>query len=1044
MKKLKVLSFLTAVSFTLLGCGTTIEKYSSNSSNDSTQTEESTSVSQSSVSDSESSSNVSSSSQSSSADSGEGKRVKIYNGNLRIHYHRDDETYTNMSIYLWNSTVAGQEYDWTGIDEFGVFLEINLGESKQFGKHPSNDIRVIAKYKKTWNGKTEDTFCAFSEFFVTEEGGVEWMNIYLVAEGNALATYNTANAALGDRIAGAYAQADWKSILIRGTGTQGSRAPEEVGLIYSYKIYALDVSYYSLPLVDREAALDNYLLAEKTLDSSEYTSSLTVTLADEIVPNIVYEVHARFVFDTSKEKIKTVSMNNLYDTQKFIDEYTYNGHDLGVNADENGNLVFKLWAPTAARASVLIFASIVPWTIQGITASSEPYTYYDMTLEEKGVWVYRSNKPKNSTFSYNFSLTNSNGFIQVVDPYAKASAINSTRSCYLNFDDANNAPENWNEGTGVDNHLPAIASANQLSVYEAHIRDLTADETWVSNEGNLRGTYNAFVEEGTTYSENGVTVSTGFDHIKELGINAIQLLPVFDQDNEERWTDSNGEYITDAKKMDSTSTAPAYNWGYNPQNYNCVEGAYCSDPFNPATRVKEYKNLILKSAENGIRIIMDVVYNHMSSVTNNSFNKIIPGYYFRTDANGNYTNGSGVGNEIASERPMARNFIVDSCRWWAEEYRIKGFRFDLMGCLDLTTMKAIRTALDEIDPTIVLYGEGWTGGGSALPDSQRATTGNVYNNLNVNDAFPIGCFNDAGRDGTKGNTVYGNVTPDTTSGFINASSPSTDQIYNCLTQVIGENRWYKPTSGCNPNQTVNYVACHDNYTLYDQCNYMLHGASGCATDHDDAVKMALSCQGISMFGEGIGFLQGGDEIFRQKLIKSDDPHFSEMVESYIGKSAGHDWIEGDGIEIDRDTWLVRNSYKYGDDVNAFQWDRKVKFKDECARFAALIKLRNAEMGNSLGMNAALVKASEAYCWSSTDLPAGSTVIAGGMNGQKDGNPVYVFLGNRYSSGTIGIGNGTVKVLFDSTGARKVGSTITISNYKMPVNKLQCLIVRRVS
>ena len=587
---------------------------------------------------------------------------------------------------------------------------------------------------------------------------------------------------------------------------------------------------------------------------------------------------------------------------------------------------------------------------------------------------------------------------------------------------------------------------------DLHIRDLTADSTWVSNKGNVRGTYNAFIEEGTTYTSNGgKKVTTGFDHIKELGVNAIQLLPVFDQDNDERKST-----VYSSTDDGGVLNEASYNWGYNPQNYNVVEGAYSSNPEDALLRVKEYKNLIKTAADNDIRIIMDVVYNHMSSVANNSFTKIVPQYFFRTDSSGSYTDGSGCGNEFASERPMASKFIVDSVAWWAKEYRVKGFRFDLMGCLDVDTMKAVRAAVNKIDPTIVLYGEGWTGGGSSLSGNLQSNTDNIYSKLNVDSNFPIGGFNDCGRDGSKGNTTWADVTP--SSGWINEAS-TVDNVYNALTQIIGENRWKKEglgLSSMNPNQTVNYLACHDNYTLYDQINYLFynHDATFADGSHEYVMQAATALTALSLMSQGVGFINGGDEIFRQKIMTSDNPLYDVLRETYKHATNGTDnWIEGDGIQIGTSsTWLVRNSYKYGDAVNAFKWDRKANptVNKYYEKIKDMVLLRQAEMGNTLGQSETQIKNDGCTCWSYDDLfykdendnvKAKTDLLAGAYKGQKDGKYAYIFVNKGNGDASISIGNGTMTVLYSSTGDHDTGSKITISNNTITAKKFETLIVR---
>ena len=980
------------------------------------------------------------SSESSEEEMGEG----VYHGKIRIWYHRDDMNYGDLRIYLWNSAVDGMEYEWTHEDEeYGVNYEVDLSTSPQFANFPSTDIRLIVKHAGTWGGQSLDTYCTFADYEVGDDG---YLNIYTAqGEGTTIDTFAKRSDALGDHFDTCYFDSDWQTIHITGTGTPSGRPDSEVGLIASYEIFAFTTEYYKLrPRVKIERERE-FLVKSGILDGGKATKALAVKLDSQIDPTTQYEVRGTFVSDTTKTKAKAVSTRSLFDTAKFKQDYVYDGDDLGVTINADGTKTFKVWAPTSGLVSVRGYLDSTPWNLIGGKVA-DMRVDFPMNYEGKGVWSLTRSF---SWPAYTYVANNSNGVVEAADPYSKATGLNGERSAIVDWDDAETVdPEGWDSGNAIDNALKQkcpIEAANNLSVYEVHIRDLTSDKTWVSNKGNLRGTYKAFAEEGTTY--NGV--ATGFDHIKELGVNAIQLLPVFDNDNDERQSS-----VYESMENGGVLNGATYNWGYNPLNYNSVDGAYSSDPENPLSSVLDYKGLIKTAADNGIRVIMDVVYNHMSSVANNSFTKLVPYYFFRTNAQGLYTDGSGCGNEFATERPMASKFIVDSVKWWSSEYHVKGFRFDLMGCIDINTMKAIRAAVNKIDPQIVLYGEGWTGGGTALSGDLQSGTNNVYKNLNTNEKFPVGCFNDAGRDGCKGNTVWADVVP--AGGWINEGS-NVDNVYNALTQIIGENRWAKQACGgdsfnMNPNQTVNYLACHDNYTLYDQINYLFYGHDKTFGDgtHEYVMQAAVALTGLSLMGQGIGFIHGGDEFFRQKVMYSDDELFPVLKESYKHATNGVDnWIEGDGIEINKDAWLVRNSYKYGDNVNGFKWDRKADatVNKYYQSIKDMVHLRAEEMGNTLGQTISQIKADGTTCWSYKDLfneddgSSKTDLLAGAYKGQKDGKYVYIFVNKGNYDASIGIGNGSMKVLYSSTSDRKAGDTFSITDNSITVPKFGCLIVR---
>lgn len=626
-------------------------------------------------------------------------------------------------------------------------------------------------------------------------------------------------------------------------------------------------------------------------------------------------------------------------------------------------------------------------------------------------------------------MTNSEGTVETSDPYGISTGINGERSLYVSPSDYEKlTPEGFDES--IDG-LPEISAMNELFVYEAHIRDVTADETWISNEGNPRGTYLAFAEHGTTYTENGTTVTTGLDSILELGVNAIQLLPVFDQDNDER-------------PNEETGFNGDYNWGYNPKNYNSPEGAYSTDPYSGLTKIGEFKTLIKTLADSGVRTIMDVVYNHTASISGSSFTKTMPRYYYRTTADGTYIDGTGVGNVIASERPMARKFIVDSVIHWASEYGIKGFRFDLMGCLDIETMKAVRLALDEIDPTIAVYGEGWDGsfgGDLGLDRDLAASTGACYSQMyagapGMDSKWGIGAFNDGGRDGLKGNTQWGSSAP--AYGFVSQGSEhlSADTRSHAVDNTMGINH----NGGANPAQTVNYASCHDNYTLYDQMNYCVGNGTTSSEDSQEARDATIAVTAAIAYSEGLAFIHGGEEIFRQKVMHDTDEYWDIIDDT--------DTSRNDYVDLADGTRLIRNSYTYGDAVNSYKYDRKIEFYDDFVRYQNACKSRLEGMENGyLGRqyDGEIWRAEMTEAWGDyNDYDGARKTVFGcnifGLEGRADR---YVAMAGRDPSDAmrqLSIGSGSLKVVYSSSG-REVGSTISVGTY-LQLSRFEFLVVER--
>ena len=744
--------------------------------------------------------------------------------------------YDGLAIYLWNTAVDGKEYEWSGEDEeYGVYFDIDLATNEQFKDFPSTDIRVIVKKAGSWAGQSLDTVCEFKKFDIEGEGEDARMNIYLAAgEGKLIDMFYARQDALGDHFEACYVGNDWKTIYISGAGTKGSRKEEDVGKIASFTLYGFTKEYYRLTQAEKRKKQDDFIIKTVTLEADKQSAAVSLTLDKEIDPSTQYEVRGYFAQDTTKLKKKAIAVYKLFDTDKFKTDYTYTGKDLGVTV-KDGKKTFKVWAPTSSRMRVCFYMFGTPWNLRGST-NVDSFIGKDMTLGEKGVW---SLEIELDFDWYCYEATNSNGVVYANDPYAKASGLNGERNYCLDWDDASKVdPEGWNDGKAVNTNLPKIKSANELTVYETHIRDLTADETWISKKGNRRGGYNAFVEEGTEYTKNGKTVKTGFDHIKELGVNAVQLIPVFDQANDEINT--------------------SFNWGYNPLNYNVVEGCYSSDPYDGYARINEFKRVIMAFGKAGISTIMDVVYNHVNGAAGSNWDILMPGYYYRYTATGGLSNGSGCGNEVASENSMVRKFIVDSVSFWMSEYKLGGFRFDLMGLHDIETMNQVAAALKEINPNSVVYGEPWTGGTSTLPADDQAKQSNASKFVGY------GQFNDQMRDAL----IKGGLSAANEKGWItNTSAVSTADV-NAISEGIN-GATHNATD--DPDKTVNYVTCHDNYTLYDRIK-----AAG-ITDEDTIKKMAVLANSVVFTSGGTTFMLAGEEMLRTKQGNSNSYNASYEV-----------------------------------------------------------------------------------------------------------------------------------------------------------------------
>jgi pullulanase len=540
----------------------------------------------------------------------------------------------------------------------------------------------------------------------------------------------------------------------------------------------------------------------------------------------------------------SVNYYPLYSTAEFDERY-YTEDTLGCSYSNNGT-IFKLWSPIAAYVDLLLYKN-------GDPSIKEVPKRYKM-IENQGLWSTNIQDSLKGYF-YTFEVKAHNTVYETTDPYAKAVGINGYRGAVVNLRDSD--PSSFSEEIS-----PRCENFTDAVIYEASIRDISVHpDSGIENKGRFKG----LIEEGTVSSKG---LSTGLSHLKELGITHLQLLPVFDF----------SPLSTDEKHPFK------YNWGYDPFNYNVPEGSYSTDPYDPLSRILEFKSLVQELHENNICIIMDVVYNHMSHSTENNLHKSFPGYYFRQWENGELCNGSGCGNDTASERSMMRKFIIDSVVYWAKEYHIDGFRLDLMGLHDIDTVNKLRRALDKIDEKIMLYGEGWELN-TDLKAHEKATISNA-NNLPK-----IGHFNDIIRD-----TIKGSVFDATDRGFISGKE-ALEGVMRFCTTACTQNTGGKNPIFTSPVQSINYASAHDNYTLHDKLMLSCSGSS-----EKDLEAMTKLSAAIILTSQGIPFIHAGEEFCRTKS----------------------------GVE---------NSYNCTDEINRLDWRRKFQYYKVFKYYQGLIELR---------------------------------------------------------------------------------------------------------
>lgn len=532
--------------------------------------------------------------------------------------------------------------------------------------------------------------------------------------------------------------------------------------------------------------------------------------------------------------------------QEFDELFSYDGDDLGVTYTPASS-AFCLWAPTAQEAAVVLYGS---WH----EAAGD---ILPMIRDVRGTWRLSVAGNLEGKF-YTYRVRIGEQWNEAADPYARAVGVNGDRAVILDLRKTD--PQRWTEDK------PPLADPVDAVIYELHLRDLSVHPaSGIAHKGQYLG----LAEEGTR-GPGGIL--TGLDHISDLGVTHVQLLPIYDYATES----------VDETRLDQ----PHYNWGYDPKNYNAPEGSYATDPYDPALRIRELKTMIQTLHDRGLRVIMDVVYNHVYDGYLVNFTKLVPGYYLRYKQNGSLSNGSGCGNDVASERIMMTRFIVESVLYWAHEYHIDGFRFDLMGLLDIETMQEIRRRLDEIDPSLMTIGEGWLLD-TELPAERLASQSNA-------DALPgIGQFNDGFRDAVKGN-IFRYEEP----GFIGGKTGLEQVVKTGITGGVV----YGQSMGAfadEPQQCVNFVECHDNHTLWDKIVISSKGESD-----ERRREMHRLASAMVMTSQGIPFLHAGQEFMRTK----------------------------DGVE---------NSFKSPVEINRMDWERAAAHVEDIAYMKQLIALRQA-------------------------------------------------------------------------------------------------------
>lgn len=574
--------------------------------------------------------------------------------------------------------------------------------------------------------------------------------------------------------------------------------------------------------------------------------------------------------DVSAAEKKTVTDYQAYAAN--LDKSAYSGNDLGASYSKKAT-TFKVWSPNAASVRVNIFE-------HGSDNEGDAGSIMSraMSLDKTtGVWSVTINGDLLNKY-YTYSVTHGKTTKETADVYAKACGVNGQRSMVVDLSTTN--PEGWEN----DKHV-LVQNQTDASVWEISVADFSSSESSGVSEAN-RGKYLAFTEEGTTVNGVQGASSTCVDYLKKLGVKYVQIMPFYDFGSVD----------------ESKNIMDQYNWGYDPVNYNCPEGSYSTNPKKGEVRIKECKQMIQALHNAGIGVIMDVVYNH--TYTSDSWlQRTVPNYYYRMNNDGTFSNGSGCSNDTASEHLMFRKYMIDSVTYWASEYHIDGFRFDLMGLHDVTTMNSIRTALDHLyedgsGSQILMYGEAWD---MATNCDEGTVLASQKNLKQLSDR--IGAFDDTIRDAIKGSTGG------TDGAFVQEGS----RRANLKTGIAGQSD--TTTGWANvPSQCVTYASCHDNLCLYDKLVGSVYGADGkYRKRYEDLVAMNKLSAAIVITSQGIPFSLGGEEFCRSK-DGDENSYASSRKENIL------DWenvdLYSDVIEYYRGLYKIRDAFAAFSDSTA--------------------------------------------------------------------------------------------------------------------------------
>ena len=639
-----------------------------------------------------------------------------------------------------------------------------------------------------------------------------------------------------------------------------------------------------------------------------------------------------------------------YSNQSYLENYAKEAAkvtDLGATYTPTAT-TFKVWAPEATSVMVKMFTTGTDAESGAAVLGTSAMTYNSTT----GIWsLTKTGDLKNTYYTY---LVTRNGVVsETVDPYAKGVGANGDRSMVVDLDSTD--PVGWDQ----DSHV-LFDNPGEAVVWEIHVRDFSIDVSSGVSEAN-RGKYLAFTEGNTSVNGEG-KIASCVDYLVEHNVNCVQLMPV-----------------EDFASIDETDNQTKRNWGYDPKNYNVPEGSYSSDPYDGNTRIKEFKMLVQALHDRGISVVMDVVYNHTFVREGSPFSKTVPKYFYRMSnmAGNTYHNGSGLGNVLSTEKAMTRQYIQDSLLYWINEYHVDGFRFDLMGCFDTTSVKEWRSAIDKVDSRILMYGEPWAGG------SDNGIS-NAVGKSNIASLTRVGGFNEGYSDALKGSHETATGT-----GFLNGGSAT--EVLKAAGGTASD------FSGAKPEQMIQYTDNHDNFTLFDKI-LAANKTSGFKTAKDDPTLYNTN----------------------KNIVETTDSKVLGQVKLGLTSALTAQGIPFTvaGTEFCRTKYGDQNSYRSPDNMNAINWTRASKYKDVADYYAGLVAIRKAVSAFGDTTANAVSTVSGCTAWQITNNKSG------------EWNKVIVALNNSASAKSISL-SGSWNVVANGTKAGTTSLGTASGSYSVP-------------